>query len=366
VFERFQPPCVQAAAAVVDAGGHVLGIVNRVLFLARYSQRYTAEIFGRRPIAALANTHALVVDESTPINELDALIIGERSDALREGFVVTRNGRYLGIASGEGLLRTEISLLKAREAELRLAQEAAQQAHRTKSNFLALMSHELRTPLNAIIGFSEVLAQEMFGPHGNPRYRDYARDIHGSGNQLLALVDNILELSEAEGGYLELYPEAVDVHALMQNCVRALSVRINERRLRVTVRATDNLPLLFADAARMKQMLFNILSNAVKFTLPGGEVRLKAKLDGTGAIVVSVKDTGIGMSAEQIPVALEPFRQIESPMSRHAEGSGLGLSLTKAFIEQHGGTIAIESTLGKGTTVRLAFPADRTIRERPE
>ncbi|HUO99525.1 MAG TPA: ATP-binding protein [Rhizomicrobium sp.] len=340
-----------------------MGLVNRVLFLTRFCQHHVSEICGRRPITALANAHPLVVDESTPIGVLESQVT-DRPDALREGFIVTRAGRYLGIGSGEGLLRAKIALFKAREAELRFAQQSAQQAHRSKTNFLALMSHELRTPLNAIIGFSEVLAQEMLGPHSSERYLVYARDIHASGQQLLTLVDNVLELSEAEGHYLELYPEAVDVIALMQNCVRTMSTRSNERRLRVMARASQDLPLLCADAGRVKQAVLNILSNAVKFTQPGGEVKLHAGLDPEGGITISVTDTGIGMSAEQIPIALEPFRQIESPMSRrYAEGSGLGLSLTKAFVEHHGGVLEIESAQGSGTKVRLRFPPERTMRE---
>jgi two-component system cell cycle sensor histidine kinase PleC len=354
-YERLHRPGAQIAAAIVDDDNRVRGIVNRLRFLARYAQRYVPELFGRQSVLRLANAEPLVVDENMPVAELGALITLDRPDALRECFVVTGSGTYLGIGTSEALVRAKVALLMAREQQLHAALMGAQDANRTKSNFLALMSHELRTPLNAIIGFSEVLAGELFGPHASPRYREYAQDIHGAGRHLLALINDILDLSKSEAGRLELYPEPIDLAGLFRDCVRLVRDRAREHGLAVTVRAHPNLPRLYADPLRMKQVVLNLLSNSVKFTPRDGKVEVCAEA-GPAGLVISVKDTGIGMAPEMIPVALEPFRQIASPLSRKVEGTGLGLSLVRSLTEQQGGRIAIESAPNAGTTVRLSFP----------
>jgi two-component system, cell cycle sensor histidine kinase PleC len=363
VYEKFHQSGTQQAAAVVDGEGRVHGLVNRLRFLSRYAQRFIPELYARRPVIELANRQPLIVDEAMNVSELGSLITFDHPDALRECFVVTRQGRYLGIGTGEALVRAKVTLLIAREAQLNAALVAAEDADRTRANFLALMSHELRTPLNAIIGFSEVLADELFGPHQVARYGEYARDINGAGKHLLALINDILDLSKSEAGHLELYPEPVEVKALLKSCVQLLSGRAGQGQIEVGVDAADDLPLLEADVLRLKQAMLNLLSNAVKFTLPGGKVTVSAAVNGEGAMILKVADTGIGMEAEQIPIALEPFRQINSPLSRNVEGTGLGLSLAKSLIERHGGSIAIASAPGKGTTVSLSFPPGRTLHE---
>jgi two-component system, cell cycle sensor histidine kinase PleC len=363
VYEKFHEAGAQLAAAVVDGEGRVLGLVNRLRFLSRYAQRFIPELYSRRPVIELANRKPLIVDEAMSVSELGSLITFDHPDALRECFVVTRQGRYLGIGTGEALVRAKVTLLIAREAQLNAALVAAEDADRTRANFLALMSHELRTPLNAIIGFSEVLAGELFGPHQVARYGEYARDINGAGKHLLALINDILDLSKSEAGHLDIYPEPVEVKALLKSCVQLLAGRAAQGQVEVGVEAADGLPLLEADVLRLKQAVLNILSNAVKFTLPGGKVTVSADVDGAGAMLLKVADTGIGMAEEQIPIALEPFRQINSALTRSVEGTGLGLSLAKSLIERHGGSIAIKSAPGKGTTVTLIFPPERTLHE---
>jgi signal transduction histidine kinase len=364
VCEQLQRPDAPIAAAVVDDGNRVQGIVNRLRFLARYSQRYVPELFGKHSILRLANGEPLVVDENMTVAELGALITLDWPDALRECFVVTRGGRYLGIGTSEALVRSKVSLLMSREEQLRTALLGAEDANRTKSNFLALMSHELRTPLNAIIGFSEVLASELFGPHGSPCYREYAADIHGAGKHLLALINDILDLSKSEAGRLDMYPEPVELGALFDDCVRLMKERMREQRLGIAVDVAPGTPALLADPLRMKQILLNLLSNAVKFTPAGGRIGMSASRTSADGIVIAVSDTGIGMASEMIPLALEPFRQIDSPLSRHVEGTGLGLSLVKSLTEQQGGHIAIESKPNAGTTVRLTFPEHCLCAER--
>jgi len=356
-------PAVPAVAVLDDAGG-VAGLVNRLIFLARYARQYSPELYSRKPVLKLANVTPLIVDEHVQFSDLGATLLVENPDALIECFVVTSRGRYLGIVTGEALLRCKVSLLQARENELSDALAAAHEASRAKSNFLALMSHELRTPLNAIIGFSEVLGGEMFGALGNGRYRDYAHDIHGAGRHLLALINDILDLSKAEAGKFELNCEEISPKELIGECMKLMRGRAVEARLGLTKGVEGDIPPLYVDRLRVKQILLNLLSNAIKFTPPGGAVRISIERSDSGALMVAVSDTGIGIAPEFIQAALEPFRQIASPFSRNAEGTGLGLSLAKALMECHGGMLELESAVNLGTTARLIFPAERVL-DRP-
>ncbi len=353
-------PSVPAVAVVDDAGG-IAGLVNRLIFLARYARQYAPELYSPKSVLKLANLTPLIVDEHVQFSDLGATLLVENPDALIECFVVTSRGRYLGIVTGEALLRCKLALLQARERELSDALSTAREASRAKSNFLALMSHELRTPLNAIIGFSEVLGGEMFGALGNGRYRDYARDIHGAGRHLLALINDILDLSKAEAGKFELHCEEVSPKELIGECMKLMRGRAMEARLSLTQGADGDVPSLYADRLRVKQILLNLLSNAVKFTPPGGAIRISADRAEDGGLVLSVSDTGIGIAPEMIKVALEPFRQIASPFARNVEGTGLGLALTKALMECHGGTLELESAVSLGTTAHLVFPARRVV-----
>jgi signal transduction histidine kinase len=361
VFEWFSTNANQVAAAVVDSDNCVVAIANRLRFLARYSQPYVPEIYGKRPITKLANSNPLVVDENVTVAELGALLTVDFPDALRECFVVTRKGRYFGIGTSEALVKSKVELLLLRETQLRLAASRANAASQAKGNFLALMSHELRTPLNAIIGFSEMMSTELLGPLGSKRYSDYANTIHEAGRHLLALINDILDLSKAEAGKLEFYPEATDVPALFQDCLKLVTTRAVENGVTITAEFAAGLPQLYADSLRIKQILLNLLSNAIKFTPRGGSVIVRAELASGNGYIISVRDTGIGMAPESIPLACEPFRQLGSPLQRKAEGTGLGLSLVKLLTEQHGGELTIVSALNEGTTVFVRFPPSRTL-----
>ncbi|MEI9992269.1 MAG: ATP-binding protein [Rhizomicrobium sp.] len=361
VFEWFNDQREQVAAAIVDEEGAVKGIVNRLRFLARYAQPFIPELYSKRSILELANRRPLAVDEQVKLTELGKMLTLDWPDALRECFVVTRGERYLGIGTCEALVSGKLNLLQTREAQLACALADAEAANRAKSSFLALMSHELRTPLNAIIGFSEVLASELFGPHGVARYRDYSADIHGAGKHLLALINDILDLSKFEAGKMDLQCEPFAVEALFRDCRRMVAVRAQESGIEVVLDVAPGLPELDADRRRVKQILLNLLSNAIKFTPSGGHVRLGAAPTADGGICLCVRDTGIGMTAEQIPMALEPFRQIDSPLSRSQEGTGLGLSLVKALTELHNGTLGIESAVNEGTLISVTFPPARSV-----
>ena len=242
---------------------------------------------------------------------------------------------------------------------LYIAKVGAETANRTKSEFLANMSHELRTPLNAILGFSEVIKTAMFGPI-DERYKAYGADINASGSHLLKLINQILDLSKLEAGQVELDEDEVDLGVVFVASWRLIEAQAERSRIRVSAVLENDLPLVRADDRRIRQIVINLLSNAVKFTPEGGQVRLEAYRENGGVNFV-VRDTGIGMSPQDIPKALEPFGQIDSKISRKYEGTGLGLPLAKHLVELHGGTLTIESTVNAGTAVTVTLPAERVV-----
>jgi two-component system cell cycle sensor histidine kinase PleC len=254
---------------------------------------------------------------------------------------------------------SDINVRKTMELELIQSKEAAEFANRTKTEFLANMSHELRTPLNAIIGFAEVIQGEMFGPVGLPKYVEYARDIHTSGRHLLELINDILDLSKIESGKLELREENVDVGAAVEECLTLVRNRAQTSDVALTTDVAPGLPMLSCDARALKQLLLNFLSNAVKFTPAGGTVTIGAARAADGGLQLWVRDTGIGMKASDIQLALSAFGQIDSKIARQHKGTGLGLPISKSLIELHGGTLTVDSTPGIGTTMTAHFPAAR-------
>jgi signal transduction histidine kinase len=221
------------------------------------------------------------------------------------------------------------------------------------------MSHELRTPLNAIIGFSEVIRDARMGPV-DARYRDYARDIHNSGDHLLRLINDVLDLAKVEAGRLEIHDEPLDLRKLFIDCARLMTDRITDGRLEFTSRLPTQPPQVIGDELRLKQILLNLLSNAVKFTPPGGRIGLSAEVIADG-MAIAVSDTGIGMEPHEIEIALEPFRQIDGAFARRFEGTGLGLPLALRLAELHGGRLALTSTKGAGTVAILYLPRRRIL-----
>ena len=285
----------------------------------------------------------------------------------------TLNGGHLRISDrrtrlgGMVTVYTDVSDLVERgdelarsQRDLRLAKEQAEVASRTKSQFLANMSHELRTPLNAIIGFAEVIERELFGPVGVTQYASYAADIHRSGQHLLSLINDILDLSKVEAGRFEIVEQDFELVHTIEEAKRLLEIRAQKAGLAISSDAGANIARIYADRKLISQALLNLLSNAVKFTPSGGHIRIAARRETSdGDLLISVGDTGIGMAPEEIPRALEPFGQIDGTLARRYDGTGLGLTITKAFVEMHGGTLTLESEKGRGTTATIRLPSWR-------
>ncbi len=277
------------------------------------------------------------------------------------------DGRWLRISERRtrdgGIVGTmaEITEEKQRERELRRARDAAELANRSKSEFLANMSHELRTPLNAIIGFSELMKNEVLGSIGVPAYTGYVRDIHDSANHLLNIINDILDLSRIEAGKLKLFETPVDLAMAAQATARLVTDRAADSGVRVTTEIDDNLPTLVGDERLVKQILINLLANAIKFTPRGGGVTVRAFKDAEGRLGLSVADTGIGIAEADLARVMEPFGQADGSLRRRYEGTGLGLPLVRSFVELHGARFDLTSQIGMGTTATVTFPLERTM-----
>ena len=294
----------------------------------------------------------------------------ESLDAGREAIGLVRQGGLVPlyitmgrISDGEKLCAVlrDITAWKRTEEELINAKQEAEKASTAKSEFLAKVSHEIRTPLNAIIGFSEVMMDERFGPVGNERYRQYLKDIHSSGDHLISLLNDLVDLSKIEAGKLELTFSSVSLNDIVQQCVAVMQEQANRERVIIRTSLPTSLPQILADARSVRQIALNLLSNSIKFTKPGGQVIVSTALTEDHEVVLRVRDTGHGMSEKELQTALEPFRQIATAAHWGASGSGLGLPITKALAEANHARFHITSKLEDGTLVEVAFPATRVL-----
>ena len=247
-------------------------------------------------------------------------------------------------------------LSRERDAERRLiaAREAAEAASAAKTDFLAQVSHEIRTPLHAILGFSEVMLEERFGPVGNERYKDYIKDIHASGSHVMSLADDLLDLSKIEAGKLELAFASVDANSVIRECVSLMQPQAARERVIMRVSLHDRLPRVMVDERSLKQIMLNLMSNAVKFNEPGGQVIVSTAVDASGQAVIRVRDTGVGMNENEVGLALTPFSQVGKGAAKG--GAGLGLPLTKALVEANKAEFSIKSRREQGTLIEIAFP----------
>jgi len=261
--------------------------------------------------------------------------------------------------------RRELELQKQQLVDLTekyaLEKNRAEAANRSKSQFLANFSHELRTPLNAVLGFSDVMQQALFGPLGNEKYEEYARDIHESGSYLLEVINDILDMSKIEAGRIQLEIEQLDLGEIVEDSFRVVAESAKKRQVKLKRTGLDTLKIE-ADRRALKQILLNLLSNAVKFTPEGGEVRIRLARGAKGRVKIIIKDTGIGIPARELDKLGKPFEQIDNQFTKSHKGSGLGLSISRSLIEMHGGLIEITSKEGQGTTVTCILPTQPMLR----
>jgi len=306
-------------------------------------------VFDRQVLdTGMPNTNVATIDRAD----------GQQTTLITKRFpIADSTGELLGIA----LIATDVTDLKNTELSLRRAQQDAELANRAKSEFLANMSHELRTPLNAILGFSEMLLQSPFGPLGDKRYDEYSDHIHDSGSHLLEIINDILDLSRIEAGQLELNEEDVDIEEATNRVSVMLRGRANRGQIRIRNEVSRDFPLLHADNRIIRQILLNLISNAIKFTPADGEIEIATSVDEDGGMMIEIRDHGIGISADDLTRVFQPFGQVDGSFSRNYEGVGLGLPLTKSFVELHEGKLELESELGVGTTVILTFPPSRVV-----
>jgi len=255
----------------------------------------------------------------------------------------------------------DLTAWKRAESELTEAKRAAERSSALKSDFLAKVSHEIRTPMSAIIGFAEVMRDERLGPIGTERYKDYLKDIHTSGEHVISLVNDLLDLSKVEAGRMELSFGSVDLNAIVTSCLGIMQPQANRDRVIMRSQLSAKLPPVVADERSIRQIILNLLSNASKFTEPGGQVIVSTALSDNGEAVIRVRDTGVGMTEAEVQAALEPFRQLSNARGRG--GTGLGLPLTKALVEANRAHFSIKSKTREGTLVEITFPPTRVLAE---
>lgn len=319
--------------------------------------------------------HMLFAIESRPAanDYLQSLAENGITSVLNDGRELTareKQGRFIPVFMTMGRLQEsngycavlrDITQFKRTELELDQARKNAEKASEQKSEFLARVSHEVRTPLNAIIGFSEIMLAESYGPIGNERYRDYLADINTSGNHVLQIINDLLDISKIEAGQQDLDYEAVPLNDVISECVSIMQPAANRERVIVRTSLSPSVPEVVADLRSMRQIVLNLLSNAIRYTQSGGQIIVSTTYDSSGDVVMRVRDTGIGMSDAEIEQALKPFKQVPTAKGRTSGGTGLGLPLTKAMTEANRALFAIRSAPGEGTVVSVMFPPQRVL-----
>ena len=296
-----------------------------------------------------------------PIVTIDGAAVAVASGELRTQVATLAPGSPRELQSLSAASNVMVNQLREREERLQSAKDEAVAADRAKTDFLANMSHELRTPLNAIIGFSEMIKVETFGPIGTPQYSEYVKDINNSGNHLLRVINDVLDMAKIEAGHLEPLYSQVDMTEIAETCISFFAERADKDHIELKVSIGGDLPKMSADDRMVQQIILNLLSNAIKFTPEKGVVELSIDADLQRGCVIQVRDNGIGMDPAKLDVVMQPFGQIDAKLGRKYEGTGLGLPLVKSMVDMHGGTLDIDTALARGTAVTVTLPLGRVI-----
>jgi two-component system cell cycle sensor histidine kinase PleC len=343
-----------------------------VIFVLLLASAITVLLSSTIPSAAYAGLVPLtfgIVAYMQPSFGIDTLPLNFLVAAAQIFFIILAHRLYTGslatlsFRAEKDVLIAELEQAKANSDE---ARRRAEEANLAKSRFLATMSHELRTPLNAILGFSEVMKSELFGAHVVASYKEYASDIHSSGQHLLTLINEILDLSRVEAGRLELKEEALALGHIVDDCRHLLAIRAKNRNILVSNAFEPGLPRIWADERAVRQVTLNLLSNAIKFTPQGGTITIKVGWTASGGQYLSVKDTGPGIPENEIPIVLSSFGRGSLAQKNADEGSGLGLPIVKGLIELHGGSFVLKSKVREGTEAIVVFPPERVMDALPQ
>jgi PAS domain S-box-containing protein len=338
-----------------------------------------AEILGYRSAAEMMENMkdiaSIYINPEDRKSFVDKLLFEGRVSGV-ETQVMRKDGQKIWVMENARVVRNErgsveyfegsiwdVTERKEAEAAMNNARLQAEISSRTRMEFLANMSHELRTPLNAVIGFSEIIKDEVMGPLGVPVYKEYAQDIYDSGNYLLKVISEILEVSKIETGNRELALTNFKLAKALKSCMIIMATRIEQAKVEVHLDISDDLPELMAEELGIKQVMLNLIGNAIKFTPEGGRVDVTAKVQDSGELYIDVKDTGIGMTKDEIKKAMQPFGKVDTAFSSMKAGTGLGLTIVDSLVSLHGGRLEITSESGRGTLARVVLPAFRVIRQ---
>lgn len=347
----------------VDAPGAKVFATTALLIVSALTVMLSATI----PIAVYAGLSPIILGIMVFFwdrRDMDSVTMALMAASAQLFFIFLANRLYASSVASI-VFRAEkdalIAELETANANSDEARRKAEEANLAKSRFLATMSHELRTPLNAILGFSEVMKNEIFGGHANAAYKEYSADIHGSGQHLLNLINEILDLSRIEAGKYELNEEALSLPSIVEECQHMLALRAKAKGQSIRALAEPDLPRVWADERAIRQAVLNVLSNAIKFTPQGGEITVKVGWTATGGQYVSVTDTGPGIPENEIPIVMQSFGRGSLAIKTAEQGSGLGLPIVKGLIDLHGGGFLLKSKPRAGTEVTITLPAERVM-----